>query len=252
MGSFRPGYFGPYGGRFVAETLIPALDELAARLRGRSSAARRSSSEWRGLLASYVGRPTPLGEAKRLARAIDPEGRALARALAQARGPLSHRRAQDQQRARPGAAREEDGQDAHHRRDRRRPARRRDRDRVRALRPAVRGLHGRGGRAAPGAQRRPHAAPRRAGHPRGERLAHAEGRDERGAARLGHERAHDVLLHRQRRGAAPLPRARRDAAERHRRGGARAGPAPSRARCPTRRSRASAADRTRSASSAAS
>ena len=25
----RPGYFGPYGGRFVAETLMPALEELA-------------------------------------------------------------------------------------------------------------------------------------------------------------------------------------------------------------------------------
>ena len=59
--------------------------------------------------------------------------------------------------------------------------------------------------------------------PVAERLAHAQGRDERGAARLGHERPHDALLHRQRRGAAPVPGARRDAPERHRRGGARAG-----------------------------
>jgi tryptophan synthase beta chain len=36
-------------------------------------------AEWRGLLASYVGRPTPLTEAKRLARAIDPEGDTLER-----------------------------------------------------------------------------------------------------------------------------------------------------------------------------
>jgi tryptophan synthase beta chain len=35
--------------------------------------------EWRELLASYVGRPTPLTEAKRLARAIDPAGTSLAR-----------------------------------------------------------------------------------------------------------------------------------------------------------------------------
>ena len=52
-------------------------------------------------------------------------------------------------------------------------------------------------------------------------LAHAEGRDERGAARLGHERRTTLLLHRQRRGTAPLPRARRELAVRHRRRGAR-------------------------------
>ena len=37
--------------------------------------------EWRGLLSTYVGRPTPLTDAKRLARAIDPEGKTLARVL---------------------------------------------------------------------------------------------------------------------------------------------------------------------------
>ena len=83
--------------------------------------------------------------------------------LPQARGPLSHGRAQDQQRARPGAPRPEDGQAPHHRRDRRGPARRRHGHRLRALRPALRGLHGRGGRRAAGAQRRAHAAARRRG-----------------------------------------------------------------------------------------
>jgi tryptophan synthase beta chain len=72
------GYYGPFGGRFVAETLIPALDELAYAFDTivRGDAFQR---EWRALLASYVGRPTPLTEAGRLARAIDPEGRTLAR-----------------------------------------------------------------------------------------------------------------------------------------------------------------------------
>ena len=108
------------------------------------------------LLANYVGRPTPLTEAS-AARARDRSRGQDARApLPEARGPLSHGRAQDQQRARPGAPREEDGQDAHHRRDRRRSARRRDRDGVRALRPSVRGLHGRGGRRS--ARRRTSAA----------------------------------------------------------------------------------------------
>jgi tryptophan synthase beta chain len=74
----RAGYYGPFGGRFVPETLVPALDELthACDTIVRGDAFQR---EWRDLLATYVGRPTPLGEAKRLARAIDPEGRVLGR-----------------------------------------------------------------------------------------------------------------------------------------------------------------------------
>jgi tryptophan synthase beta chain len=74
----RAGYYGPFGGRFVPETLVPALDELsrACETLVKSESFQR---EWRGMLATYVGRPTPLGEAKRLARAIDPHGRSLAR-----------------------------------------------------------------------------------------------------------------------------------------------------------------------------
>ena len=74
----RAGYYGPFGGRFVPETLVPALDELARACETivPSDAFQR---EWRGLLATYVGRPTPLGEAKRLARALDPDGRSIAR-----------------------------------------------------------------------------------------------------------------------------------------------------------------------------
>jgi tryptophan synthase beta chain len=78
MGSTRAGYYGPYGGRFVAETLVPALDELD-RAFAEIVLGPAFQQEWRALLASYVGRPTPLGEAKRLARAIDPEGQWLAR-----------------------------------------------------------------------------------------------------------------------------------------------------------------------------
>ena len=71
-----PGYYGPFGGRFVAETLLPALDELAEAL--EEIVCRPAfQAEWRGLLASYVGRPTPLTEARRFARAVDPEGRFL-------------------------------------------------------------------------------------------------------------------------------------------------------------------------------
>jgi tryptophan synthase beta chain len=76
--SRRPGYYGAFGGRFVAETLVPALDELshAVATIARGEPFQR---EWRALLASYVGRPTPLYESKRYARAIDPDGRAIGR-----------------------------------------------------------------------------------------------------------------------------------------------------------------------------
>jgi tryptophan synthase beta chain len=60
----RRGCFGEYGGRYVPETLIAALDELAeAYPRIVAEAAFRSELE--GLLASYAGRPTPLSFAKR-------------------------------------------------------------------------------------------------------------------------------------------------------------------------------------------
>jgi tryptophan synthase beta chain len=73
-------HFGPYGGRFVSETLIPALDELTHAV-ATIVPGEAFQREWRGLLSSYVGRPTPLTDAARLARAIDPSGAALARVL---------------------------------------------------------------------------------------------------------------------------------------------------------------------------
>jgi tryptophan synthase beta chain len=57
--------FGPYGGRYVPETLIPALDELEREwLAARSDPAFQD--ELAGLLRDYVGRPTPLYHARRL------------------------------------------------------------------------------------------------------------------------------------------------------------------------------------------
>ena len=56
--------FGAFGGRYVPETLIPALDELEAAY----EAARRDqrfTSDLSTLLATYVGRPSPLSEAPR-------------------------------------------------------------------------------------------------------------------------------------------------------------------------------------------
>jgi tryptophan synthase beta chain len=59
------GYFGKYGGRFVPETLVPALDELTAAY----EEAKTDSSFWaefESLSRDYSGRPTPLYLAERL------------------------------------------------------------------------------------------------------------------------------------------------------------------------------------------
>jgi tryptophan synthase beta chain len=58
--------FGAYGGRYVPETLIPALDELSAAWESlRSDAAFHTELD--ELLANYAGRPTPLTRAARFA-----------------------------------------------------------------------------------------------------------------------------------------------------------------------------------------
>ena len=59
------GRFGDYGGRFVPETLVPALDELESAWH----AARTDptfDAELRELLTRFAGRETPLGEARRM------------------------------------------------------------------------------------------------------------------------------------------------------------------------------------------
>jgi len=61
--------FGPYGGRYVPETLMAALDELARVY----DAAREDPAFWQELdrlSRDYVGRPTPLSDAPRLAREL--------------------------------------------------------------------------------------------------------------------------------------------------------------------------------------
>ncbi len=59
------GYFGPYGGRFVPETLMAPLDELTAAY-DRFSRKRAFRKRLRELLTHYAGRPTPLYLAQRL------------------------------------------------------------------------------------------------------------------------------------------------------------------------------------------
>ncbi len=65
----REGRFGPYGGRYVPETLVAALDELAELYdAARDEPAFRAECD--ALLRDYAGRPTPLSEAPRLGAAV--------------------------------------------------------------------------------------------------------------------------------------------------------------------------------------
>ncbi len=59
------GYFGEFGGRFVPETLMPALDELTAAYRA-AMADPAFRQELAHLQATYTGRPTPVTLARRL------------------------------------------------------------------------------------------------------------------------------------------------------------------------------------------
>ena len=65
----QPGRFGKYGGRYVPETLIPALDELT-----RAWAEARADPDYRAGVAAdlrdWAGRPTPLTFAARLTEAF--------------------------------------------------------------------------------------------------------------------------------------------------------------------------------------
>jgi tryptophan synthase beta chain len=61
--------FGPYGGQFVPETLMPALAELElAWLQARADTGYRA--ELSGLLRDFAGRPTPLYHARRLSERV--------------------------------------------------------------------------------------------------------------------------------------------------------------------------------------
>jgi len=65
----KRGYFGFFGGRYVPETLVPALQELERQF----SQARRDvrfREELRGYLKNYVGRPTPLTFAPRFTKSL--------------------------------------------------------------------------------------------------------------------------------------------------------------------------------------
>ncbi len=191
------GRFGEFGGRFAPETLVPALQQLEREFRGawHDDAFR---AEYSSLLASYAGRPTPVTECHRLSERLG------VRVLLEARGPHAHRLAQDQQRARPGAADTTHGQEPRHRRNRRRATRCRHRDRGRAVRSRVHGVHGRRRCRTPSAQRVADEVARRRRRHRAVGQRDAEGRGQRSDARVGRERGGHALLPRFGDGAASV------------------------------------------------
>ena len=137
------GRFGVYGGRYVPETLMAALEELEAGLRATRKndpafqrRARRTSS------ATTCGRPTPLYFAERLTETLGGAKIYLKREDLLHTGAHKINNALGQV-----LLARRMGKTAHHRRDRRRPARRRHRHRLRAVRHGMRHLHGRRGHA---------------------------------------------------------------------------------------------------------
>ena len=212
------GRFGRFGGRYVPEVLIPALDELAA-----AWSELRDDPGFRGeldaLLRDYVGRPTPLTFARRLSEE-------LGYRIWLKREDLAHTGAHKiNNTLGPGAARE-----------------------------AARARGGSSPRPEPASTVSPPptacalfglpcvvymgeedtSARRRTSRgcscsaPRSSRCIgrqpHAEGRDQRGDARLGGQRARHALRHRLGRGAASLPGVGARPAAGDRRRGARADP----------------------------
>ena len=69
MGAVTTDRFGTFGGRYVPETLVPALDELEAAL-ASALADPAFHAELRGMLTHYVGRPSPLTDAPRLSERV--------------------------------------------------------------------------------------------------------------------------------------------------------------------------------------
>ena len=133
------GHFGQFGGRYVAETLMPLILDLEREYRA-AKADPAFQAEFDDLLEHYVGRPSPLYFAAAADRSIArrrPPGKGAQ--VWFKRDELNHTGAHKINNcvgqillAMPH------GQDADHRRDRRGPARRRHRHRRRALRPALR------------------------------------------------------------------------------------------------------------------
>ena len=174
------GYFGPYGGRFVPETLVAPVEALA-RAYDDARGDPAFATELDNLLERYVGRPTPITEAARLRATVAAEAGVptdrVSRILLK-REDLAHTGAHKINNALGQALLAvRMGEASHRRGDGGRAARRRNGDRLCAARPRLPGIHGDGGHGATGAQCLPDAFARCAGDGRRRGKPDAEGRD---------------------------------------------------------------------------
>ena len=194
------GRFGIYGGRFVAETLMPLILSLE-KAYDAAKADPAFQAELDHFLKHYAGRPSPLYFAERLTETLggakiyfkrDELNHTGAHKINNVLGQILLARRMGKKRIIA-----ETGAGQHGVATATACAR---------FGLAMRRLHGRGRRRAAEAERLPHEdAGRRGAAGRGRR-PHAEGRDERGPARLGHQCRRHLLLHRHRRRPAPLSR----------------------------------------------
>lgn len=65
----KTGHFGIYGGKFIPETLIPVIDEIEQEY-VKAKDDPQFWKEYHDLLKNYVGRPSPLYEAKRISELL--------------------------------------------------------------------------------------------------------------------------------------------------------------------------------------
>ena len=197
------GHFGIFGGRFVAETLMPLILDLeAAYTDAKNDPAFQA--ELSDLMVHYGGRPSPLYYAERLTEHLggakiyfkrDELNHTGSHKINNCLGQILLARRMGKTRiiAETGAGQHGVAVAT-----------------VCALRPAVRDLHGQDGRRTAAAQRFPHEAARSEGERGDLGRDDAQGRDERGAARLGDERPRHLLHHRHGGGPAPYPAMVRD------------------------------------------
>ena len=238
------GYYGAYGGRFVPETLVAPVEELErAYLAARADEA--FTRELGHLLRNYVGRADAAlrgAASERVAR----RARASSSNAKISRTPARTRSTTRSGRRCSPSAWGSAGSSP-------RPARDSTASRratvCALLGLVVRRLHGRRRHGAAVAECLPDAAARRDGPPRRRRQPHAEGRDQRSDARLGHQRRRQLLPARLRARAASLSADGARVPVGHRPGGARAVSRYASAACPTPSWRASAAAATPWASS---
>ena len=242
----RAGYYGPWGGAFIPEVLHETFRELTAAFE-RAQADPEFWQEYVRLMSTYSCRPTPLTFAENLTRHFG--------------GARIYIKREDLNHTGAHKANNVMGQGL--------LVRRMGKTRVIAETGAgqhgvatatmaakfgleLHDLHGRGGRRAPAPERLLDGEARRRGGAGDRRLAHAQGRDQRGVPRLGRPHGRHALRDGHGLRAAPLPGDGRLVPVDHRQRGARADPRRRPGGSPRGSTPASAAARTPWASSRAS